>query len=279
MLNQLAGYELGNIIDKLRGQDRELELEELIQDVNSRLAKSTAADRSQIEKQLQQAQSLLNELRALLYSQPGSEALAELRSDVSRILAISVEHERRLGHLEADVRALKDYDRNQEQRLGEIEKRLPMPPLGPVVTLQVGAFSSTGRSVPGDLQLAASELLAGELSRDRRVRLLPGRSGLPDLVVEGVILRYSVERRPYSGYGIRTLKVTYSLAASLRLLDASGQKVYLSKTYQRQKPEVFLDGVAHIASGDEVAHELLSELLKVGAEDTLSFIFREEIRR
>jgi hypothetical protein len=72
------GYLIGKEIDKRLGQDYyKQELEKLIQDSKIQLTESTAADKAEIEKQLQQAQSLLNALHTLLDSQPSSEALVE----------------------------------------------------------------------------------------------------------------------------------------------------------------------------------------------------------
>jgi hypothetical protein len=84
--SQMFGYLMGKEIDKRLGQDYKRELEELIQDIKSQLAKSAAADKAEIEKQLQEAQLFLNMLYTLLDSQARSVA----------------EHERRLEKLEAN---------------------------------------------------------------------------------------------------------------------------------------------------------------------------------
>lgn len=91
MVIELFVYLRDNKIDERLAQENKRKLAELVQDLESRLSNSAAADKAEIEKQLQEAQSFLNMLHTLLDSQARSAA----------------EHERRLEKLEKDLISLK----------------------------------------------------------------------------------------------------------------------------------------------------------------------------
>jgi hypothetical protein len=114
-----------------------------------------------------------------------------------------------------------------------------MRPLGRIVSVQVQDFSGGDTSVLRSVMSGARERLAAELSRDTRVRVVTSDQSSADLVVDGSTLRYSVQRRPFSGYSVRTLTLTHSLEVSLRILDPKDRQRYFSRVYREDKKEFF----------------------------------------
>jgi hypothetical protein len=267
--NQIISYGFGKAVDKLVGADYEVKLSDLKRELEGKLAGSMSVERRRIEEQLALTESQLNTLKELINSDPTPEQLstlkARLRGEIPRIHAVLADHERRLESLEG--------------RLKSIEDRLDMRPLGRTVSVQVRDFSDGDTSVLRSVMSGARERLAAVLSRDIRVRVVTSDQPSADLVVEGSILRNSVQRLPFSGYGVRTLTVIHSLEVSLRILNPKDHQRYFSRVYREDKKEFFSDGIERNSSDYGIAHELMGKALRTGAQEILAFVFGEETER
>lgn len=269
---EIVSYGFGRALDRLRGVDLESRLREAEREVEGRLPQAEGPERTSLEEELALIRRQLAGLQQLLHGAPSAAELAALKTrvqeDIPRIQRLLQQQGRRVDRLEGDMGDVK-------ARLQALEARLAMPSFGEMVALHAMGFTSASRNLPSDVADAGREALEAELSRDLRVRL-GNRPAAVDTLIEGRVLRYSVDRRSYSGYNTRArLTVFHTLEISVALADSTGERRYWSRVYRRTARE-FLPAGAHASASDHgVAHELLRSAMEAAAADLIAFIFAE----
>jgi hypothetical protein len=91
-----------------------------------------------------------------------------------------------------------------------------------------------------------------------------------DMLVTGSIVRYEVERRTFSGYGISPLRDVFHMSVVLKILDAKTPRVKYAKNFDVELTKEYLKATSAPEKPIDLTNKLLEDLLTQARSDLRS---------